>query len=46
MLPDSSDIRQRIRNQYRAAPLSSFDLLVEIGRNCVGAIQLLPENTA
>jgi serine/threonine-protein kinase HipA len=46
LLPDSSEIRQRIRNRYRAASLSAFDLLSEIGRDCVGAIQLLPENEA
>lgn len=44
LLPDSSEIRQRIKSQYIAASLSSFDLLSEIGRDCVGAIQLLPED--
>lgn len=42
LLPDSADIRQRIRNRYGAASSSAFDLLAEIGRDCVGAIQLLP----
>lgn len=42
LLPDSNDIRQRIRNRYGAASGSAFDLLSEIGRDCVGAIQLLP----
>lgn len=42
LLPDSTDIRQRIRNRYGAASGSAFDLLAEIGRDCVGAIQLLP----
>lgn len=46
LLPDSSEIRQRIRSRYGAASLSAFDLLSEIGRDCVGAIQLLPENEA
>jgi len=44
LLPDSSEIRQRIRSRYGAASLSAFDLLAEIGRDCVGAIQLLPED--
>ncbi|OHD27794.1 MAG: toxin HipA [Spirochaetes bacterium GWB1_59_5] len=44
LLPDSSEIRQRIKSRYVAASLSSFDLLSEIGRDCVGAIQLLPED--
>jgi serine/threonine-protein kinase HipA len=44
LLPDSSEIRQRIRTRYTAASLSAFDLLAEVGRDCVGAIQLLPED--
>ncbi len=44
LLPDSSEIRQRIRSRYGAASLSAFDLLSYIGRDCVGAIQLLPED--
>jgi len=43
LLPDSSEIRQRIRSRYGASSLSPFDLLAEVGRDCVGAIQLLPE---
>ena len=46
LLPDSSEIRQRIRRRYGASSLSAFDLLAEIGRDCVGAIQLLPEDEA
>jgi len=46
LLPDSSEIRQRIRSRYGAASLSTFDLLAEIGKDCVGAIQLLPEDDA
>jgi len=42
LLPDSTEIRQRIRSRYNAASISAFDLLAEIGRDCVGAIQLLP----
>ena len=42
LLPDSTEIRQRIRSRYGAASISAFDLLAEIGRDCVGAIQLLP----
>lgn len=43
LLPDSTEIRQRIRARFGAASLSSFDLLAEIGRDCVGALQILPE---
>lgn len=49
LLPDSADIRRRVQTRFGAASTSAFDLLVEIGRDCVGAIQLLapdqpPEN--
>lgn len=43
LLPDSTEIRQRIRQRFPAASLSAFDLLAEIGRDCAGAIQLIPE---
>ena len=42
LLPDSADIRRRVRQRYGAATASPFDLLSEIGRDCVGAVQLLP----
>lgn len=43
LLPDSRDIRRRIQQNYGAKDTSPFELLAEIGRDCVGAIQLLPE---
>ncbi len=43
LLPDSTEIRQRIRQRFSAESLSAFDLLAEVGRDCVGAIQLLPQ---
>ena len=43
LLPDSADIRRRIQRRFSAESGSAFDLLAEIGRDCVGAIQLLPE---
>lgn len=42
LLPDSIDIRRRVRARFGAASLSAFDLLSEAGRDCVGAVQLLP----
>ena len=42
LLPDSVDIRRRIQRRFAAKSGSAFDLLAEIGRDCVGAIQLLP----
>jgi serine/threonine-protein kinase HipA len=45
LLPDSDAIRQRIRRQFHTRSGDSFDLLEAIGRDCVGAIQLLPEGS-
>lgn len=42
LLPDSRDIRRRIQTRFHAASTRAFDLLAEIGRDCVGAVQLLP----
>lgn len=42
LLPDNADIRRRIRERYGLKSTDAFDLLEEIGRDCVGAIQLLP----
>jgi serine/threonine-protein kinase HipA len=42
LLPDNQDIRRRIRERYGLKSTDAFDLLEEIGRDCVGAIQLLP----
>jgi serine/threonine-protein kinase HipA len=43
LLPDSQAIRQRIQARFGTASNRAFDLLAEIGRDCVGAIQLLPD---
>ncbi len=43
LLPDSRQIRERIQRRFAAASVSAFDLLEEIGRDCIGALQLLPE---
>jgi serine/threonine-protein kinase HipA len=43
LLPDSRRIRERLQHRFGAASSRAFDLLAEIGRDCVGAIQLLPD---
>jgi len=43
LLPDNRQIRERIQRRFRAESMAAFDLLQEIGRDCVGALQLLPE---
>lgn len=43
LLPDSADIRKRLGARFKTRSTSAFDLLAAIGRDCVGAVQLLPE---
>jgi serine/threonine-protein kinase HipA len=42
LLPDNREIRERIQRRFRTDSIAAFDLLREIGRDCVGALQLLP----
>lgn len=42
LLPESEPIRRRIQSRYSLASRESFDLLAAIGRDCVGALQLMP----
>ncbi|MGH8304014.1 MAG: type II toxin-antitoxin system HipA family toxin [Steroidobacteraceae bacterium] len=44
LLPDSVHIRRRIRSRFATPSSDAFDLLTAIGRDCVGAVQLLPPN--
>jgi serine/threonine-protein kinase HipA len=46
LLPDSEAIRRRLQSRFRTASNDVFDLLAAIGRDCVGAVQLLPEGEA
>jgi serine/threonine-protein kinase HipA len=43
LLPDSASIRSRLRSRFATESTEAFDLLRAIGRDCVGAVQLLPE---
>lgn len=42
LLPDSRDIRERIARRFGATTTDAFALLAQIGRDCVGALQILP----
>jgi len=42
LLPDSKTIRERIAGRYKTGGTSPFELLTKLGRDCVGAIQMLP----
>ena len=42
LLPDSDGIRKRISLRFRTKGTDPFALLQAVGRDCVGAVQLLP----
>src|SRR5207302_2807015 len=44
LLPDSAVIRRRIRTRFKTRSDHAVDLLTAIGRDCAGAVQLLPRN--
>ncbi len=43
LLPDNEKMRSRIGRRFKTQSLDAFDLLEAVGRDCVGAVQLLPE---
>jgi serine/threonine-protein kinase HipA len=45
LLPDGQPIRNRIQRRFGADTNRCFDLLWHVGRDCVGALQILPEDT-
>jgi serine/threonine-protein kinase HipA len=44
LLPENDAIRRRLAQRYQTGSIHAFPLLAKLGRDCVGAIQLLPEN--
>ncbi|MGM0569913.1 type II toxin-antitoxin system HipA family toxin [Marinobacter sp.] len=46
LLPDSDGIRARMQARFQTPTNHPFDLLASVGRDCIGAIQLYPENQA
>jgi serine/threonine-protein kinase HipA len=46
LLPDNEDVRRRIAERSEANGTDAYSLLSAIGRDCVGALQFLPEGTA
>lgn len=42
LLPDSEAIRRRLAQRHQTGGIAPFELLLAIGRDCVGAAQLLP----
>ncbi|HEX3627800.1 MAG TPA: type II toxin-antitoxin system HipA family toxin [Verrucomicrobiae bacterium] len=46
LLPDSEALRQRVAEQVGADGTDAYSLLSQIGRECVGALQFVPEGIA
>ena len=44
LLPDNDAIRRRLAQRHQTGGIDAFQLLAKLGRDCVGAIQLLPED--
>lgn len=44
LLPDNDTIRRRLAMRHQTGGIDPFQLLAKLGRDCVGAIQLLPED--
>lgn len=42
LLPDNDAIRRRLAERHKAAGTGAFELLAALGRDCAGAVQLLP----
>lgn len=43
LLPDSDAIRRRVAARFKTGSTDAFDLLAAIGRDCVGALQVLED---
>lgn len=45
LLPDAQHIRDRLQQKFKTKDTDAYSLLEAIGRDCVGAVQLLPPGT-
>lgn len=43
LLPDSAPVRTRVAERVGASGIDAYSLLTQIGRDCVGALQFMPE---
>lgn len=46
LLPDDQQVRAKIQTRFQTPTSQPFDLLASIGRDCIGAIQIVEGNTA
>jgi serine/threonine-protein kinase HipA len=42
LLPDTQAMRERLQKKFKTKDIEAYSLLEAIGRDCVGAVQLLP----
>lgn len=45
LLPDNNDIRRKLAERKQADGTDAYSLLSAVGRDCVGALQFLPDGT-
>ncbi|WP_310622353.1 type II toxin-antitoxin system HipA family toxin [Flexibacterium corallicola] len=45
LLPDNPDILNRVADRVGAAGTDAYSMLTEIGRECIGALQFLPDRS-
>jgi serine/threonine-protein kinase HipA len=46
LLPDNDDIRRRLAERSKANGSDAYSLLAAVGRDCIGALQFLPDGMA
>jgi serine/threonine protein kinase HipA of HipAB toxin-antitoxin module len=46
LLPDNADIRRRLADRAKAEGSDPYSLLSAVGRDCIGALQFLPDRMA
>jgi serine/threonine-protein kinase HipA len=46
LLPDSDQLRRRVAEKVGADGIDAFSMLSQIGRDCVGALQFIPDGDA
>jgi serine/threonine-protein kinase HipA len=46
LLPDNEDIRRRLAERSKADGSDAYSLLTAVGRDCIGALQFLPDGVA
>ena len=46
LLPDNEDVRRRLAERSKADGSDAYSLLTAVGRDCIGALQFLPDGMA